>query len=89
MGRRSETHETDIYVEFDKVEVDYDVYPPVYGKEDGNPYSHKVATLPEQIDIKAIWVKNGSRRTNILGLLSEGQIIDIEDEIIESRRDII
>ena len=87
MGRRSAKHETDVYLEFSEAEVDYEVYPPVYGKEDGNPYSQRVATLPEQVDIKAIWVKNGNRRTNILGLLSEGQVIDIEDEIIESRRE--
>lgn len=87
MGRRLAKHETDVYLEFSEVEVDYEVYPPVYGKEDGNPYSHRVATLPEQVDIKAVWVKNGNRRTNVLGLLSEGQVIDIEDEIIESRRE--
>lgn len=92
MAQSTKTHEVhDFYLEFPTVEVEYEVYPAVYGRSEPNSgglYLGGPPHLPEQVDVKAIYVPlTKDRRINILELLSEGDIINLEDEIQSSLRD--
>lgn len=57
-----------------EVEISYSILP-------------KILNIPEQIDIKAVYVlsKNKkARKKDILKLLSESEIINLEDKVAES-----
>jgi predicted nucleic-acid-binding protein len=47
----------------------------------------KVLNIPEQIDIKAVYVLSSNKKTrkkDILKLLSESEIINLEDRLVEN-----
>jgi hypothetical protein len=90
MGRNTNTHEiSDFYMEFD-LEVEYEVYPPVYGSPEpgsGGLYLGGPINLPEQIDIIRVLARVDETSVDITPLLSESDLISLEDEIIESRQE--
>lgn len=66
-------HQTNLNLD---VEVDFDIIPPLDGPD-----------IPLQVDIIGVYLRvassqNKSRRVNILGALSESEVIAIEDEIL-------
>lgn len=59
-----------------EVEISYSILP-------------KILNIPEQIDIKAVYVlsKNKkARKKDILKLLSESEIINLEDRLVENEK---
>ena len=57
-----------------EVEISYSILP-------------KILNIPEQIDIKAVYVLSNNkkaRKKDILKLLSESEIINLEDKVAES-----
>lgn len=92
MGRSTKTHEiNDFYLEFPRVEVEYEVFPAVYGRpepDSGGLYLGGPPSLPEQIEIRAVHVPlTKDKKINILNLLSEGDIINLEDDIQSTLHD--
>jgi hypothetical protein len=82
---------TDFYVEFSKLEVEYEAYEPVYGACEpgsggldlGGP-----TRLSEQIYIKAVYIPVGKdKRIDILDGLTSDDIETLEDEIRSQRGD--
>lgn len=92
MARSINTHEvSDFYLEFSKVEVEYEIFPAVYGRPEPNSgglYLGGPPNLPEQIEIRAVYVPlTKGKKINILDLLSEGDIINLEDDIQSTLHD--
>ena len=57
-----------------EVEISYSILP-------------KILNIPEQIDIKAVYVLSNNkkvRKKDILKLLSESEIINLEDRLLEN-----
>jgi len=90
MDRNTNTAEiSDFYLELD-VTVEYKVYPPVYGSPEPNSgglYLGGPINLPEQIDITKVIARVGDSSLDILPLITESDIINLEDEIVESRKE--
>ena len=92
MARSTSTHEvSDFYFEFPKVEIEYEIFPAVYGRpepDSGGLYLGGPPNLPEQIEIRAVYVPLAKdKKINILDLLSEGDIINLEDDIQSTLHD--
>lgn len=92
MARSTSTHEvSDFYLEFPKVEIEYEIFPAVYGRpelDSGGLYLGGPPNLPEQIEIRAVYVPLAKdKKINILDLLSEGDIINLEDDIQSTLHD--
>lgn len=73
-------HVKDFYLEMD-LEVVFDILDPIYGKQEhGVPLE---PNIPKQVDIKAVYATGTKgRRVNIIDLLSDGDIINLEDELL-------
>ena len=59
-----------------EVEISYSILP-------------KILNIPEQIDIKAVYVLSNNkkvRKKDILKLLSESEIINLEDRLVENEK---
>ena len=82
---------TDFYVEFPKLEVEYEAYEPVYGaceSDSGGLDLSGPTRLSEQIYIKAVYIPVGKdKRIDILDGLSSDDIESLEDEIRSQRGD--
>lgn len=68
-----------------EVIIEYKVLPEVYGSPDDD-----FIYLPEQIEIEEVWIeipsKTGkTRRINITDSVSDTEILDFEDAVIEHR----
>ena len=90
-SKKNMSEVTDFYVEFSKLEVEYEAYEPVYGASEpgsggldlGGP-----TRLSEQIYIKAVYIPVGKdKRIDILDGLTSDDIETLEDEIRSQRGD--
>lgn len=79
------------YVEFPALEVEYEIYPAIYGRAEPNSgglYLGGPPRLPEQVDIKHVYVKIGKgKQIDILPSLPEEYVISLEDEIQAEERE--
>ena len=79
------------YVQFPSLEVKYEIYPAIYGRaelDSGGLYLGGPPRLPEQIDIKNVYVHLGNgRQIDILPSLPEEYVISLEDEIQAEERE--
>ena len=82
---------SDFYIEFPKLEVEYEAYEPVYGAYEegsGGLDLSGPTRLSEQIYIKAVYIPVGKdKRIDILDGLSTDDIETLEDEIRSQRGD--
>lgn len=86
MGRKLSTREIDLTLDLERLEVKYEYYPALAGKREA-PGVLMDPDLPEQVEILHVYAKTPSgKRLDLLELLSESEIISIEDEILESMR---
>jgi hypothetical protein len=73
------------------VQVDYEIFPAVYGASEPGSGGLNLSgpiPLPEQIDIKDVYVVNKQGvKVSLLPLLDESTIIDMEDAIYAQRND--
>lgn len=80
---------SDFYIEFPKLEVEYEAYPPVYGASEpgsGGLNLSGPTRLGEQIYIKAVYLPVGKdKRINIIDGLTSSDIDMLEDEIRSQR----
>ena len=89
MARRLSTHNVDLSLDLEDAEVHYEHYPASYGRREANSGGLQLEPdFPEQVEIFHIYAKTpGGKKLDILELLSESEIISIEDEILDSMRD--
>lgn len=89
MGRNTETATINAYYFEWDIEVDYEVFPAVYGPTEAGSGGLNLSgpvPLPEQIDIHDVYVVNEKGvKVSLLPLLDESTIIDLEDEIYAQR----
>ena len=86
MARKSNTHKTDLTLDLEELDIHYEHYPALAGRQDA-PGVLIDSDLPEQVEILHAYAKTpGGGKLDILKLLSESEIISIEDEILESMR---
>jgi hypothetical protein len=86
MAHKLSTHKTDLTLDLEQLEAEYEYYPALAGKRE-TPGVLLDPDLPEQVEILHLYAKTSSGgRVDILELLSESEIISIEDEILESMR---
>ena len=88
MARNTKTFETQIELMFDRIDVHYEHYPATYGRRERNSGGLPLEPdFPEQIEITHVYATRGETTLDILGLLTESDVISLEDEILESMRD--
>lgn len=82
---------TDFYIEFPKLEVEYESYPPVYGASESGSGGLNLSgptRLSEQIYITAVYIPIGKdKRINIIDGLTSSDIDMLEDEILSRKGD--
>ena len=89
MARKLSTHSTELELSLSDVEVHYEHYPASFGRREANSGGLQLEPdFPEQIEIFHVYAKTpGGGKLDILKLLSESEVISIEDEILEARSD--
>jgi hypothetical protein len=86
MARNTNTRETQLELSLE-VDVHYEHYPATYGRREASSGVPLEPDFPEQVEITHVYAKKeGGKPVDILELLTESEVISLEDEILESMR---
>jgi hypothetical protein len=86
MAPSTNTRKTELELSLE-VNVHYEHYPATHGRREAGSGVPLEPDFPEQVEITHVYAsQKGGKPVDILDLLSESEVISLEDEILESMR---